>query len=162
MALKAVGVGKTALGGLGRGAAVAGTEGAIYGFAEGEGGLENRMESAVKAGLISAGIGGAFGSIAGRAEGKAIANREAIERAEAEEKRARMYLQGRLTEEVDGKTYTLQPQADEVISAFRVKMNEERYGFLMKPGAVSTAWIMGERWVIYQRNQVPLCKAAIC
>jgi hypothetical protein len=134
MALKAVGVGKTALGGLGRGAAVAGTEGAIYGFAEGEGGVESRMESAVKTGLISAGIGGAFGSIAGRAEGKAIASREAMELAEAEEKRARMYLQGRLTEEVDGKTYTLQPQADEVISAFQVKMNEKALQFFNETG----------------------------
>tara|TARA_S200000501_G_scaffold205615_2_gene193340 strand:+ start:5430 stop:8426 length:2997 start_codon:yes stop_codon:yes gene_type:complete len=134
MALKAVGVGKTALGGIGRGAAIAGTEGAIYGFAEGEGGVESRMESAVKSGLISAGIGGAFGGIAGRAEGRAIASREAMELAEAEEKRARMYLQGRLTEEVDGKTYTLQPQADEVISAFQVKMNENALQFFNETG----------------------------
>lgn len=46
--MKSAGVGKTALSGALRQGGVAGAEGAVYGFMEGEGGLENRIAESLK------------------------------------------------------------------------------------------------------------------
>lgn len=43
-----------------RGATVAGTQGATYGFMEGEGGTDQRLRDAASSGLLSAGLGGAM------------------------------------------------------------------------------------------------------
>lgn len=55
-AAKGVGLGRAAL----KGAAVAGTQGATYGFMEGEGGTDQRLRDAGSSGLLSAGLGGAM------------------------------------------------------------------------------------------------------
>ena len=132
--MKMAGVGKTALGGALRQGSVAGAEGTVYGFMEAEGGFAERAEQAVKIGALSAGLGGTVGGFLGRAEGRSI--RESEELAEALERdlQAKRYLQGKLTEEIDGKTYKLVPMADEVIGAFQSKMDEYALKYFNETG----------------------------
>lgn len=47
-----------------RGGAVAGAQGGLYGFTEGEGGLKDRATEAAKAGTVSGGLGGALAPVA--------------------------------------------------------------------------------------------------
>ena len=51
-----------------RGGALAGAQGAAYGFAEGEGGFENRLDDAKTAGALSAGMGALAAPIANKAQ----------------------------------------------------------------------------------------------
>jgi hypothetical protein len=58
------------------GAAVAGTEGALYGFASGEGGVEDRLDDAWKTGAIGAGLGAAA-PVAGKMLGRILEKQSA-------------------------------------------------------------------------------------
>jgi len=122
--MKTIGLGKTALSGALRAGGVSGVEGFSYGFSEAEGDFSERLEEGAKLGAVSGLIGGGVGGVLGRAEGRAIKAAEEVEKQVAKEERARRYLRGELTEEIDGKVYKIEPQADEVILAFQSKMDE--------------------------------------
>ena len=132
--MKTIGLGKTALSGALRAGGVAGVEGFSYGFSEAEGDFSERLEEGAKLGSVSALIGGGFGGVLGRAEGRAIKAAEEVEQQLAKEERARKYLRGELTEEIDGKVYKIEPQADEVILAFQSKMDEYALKYFNETG----------------------------
>ena len=134
MLMKMAGVGKTLASGAVRQGGVAFAEGAVYGFMEGEGDFAERTSNALKTGIISGGIGATVGGFLGRAEGRASKAAEEVEQQLAKEKRARDYLQGKLTEEIDGKVYKIEPQADEVILAFQGKMDDYALKYFNETG----------------------------
>lgn len=133
IAAKAIGVGKTALSGALRQGGLAATEGAVFGAMEGET-TEERIRGAMFGATLGGAIGGGVGGLLGRAEGRAITAAEEIKAAQAAEKRASMYLQGKLTEEIDGKVYRIEPQAEEVILAFQGKMETAALKYLNEEG----------------------------
>lgn len=132
--MKLVGLGKTATSGALRAGGVAGVEGFSYGFSEAEGDFSERLKEGAKLGSVSALIGGGFGAVLGKAEGRAIKAAEEVEKQVAKEKRARLYLQGNLTETIDGKVFKINPQADEVILAFQSKMDEYALKYFNETG----------------------------
>jgi len=134
MLMKMAGVGKTLASGAVRQGGVAFAEGAVYGFMEGEGDFAERTVDALKTGAVSGGLGAAVGGVLGRAEGRALKAAEEVEQQIAKEKRARDYLQGKLTEEIDGKTFKIEPQADEVILAFQGKMDDYALKYFNETG----------------------------
>lgn len=120
--LKAVGTGKTALQGASRGLALAGGEGAVYGFSEGEGGFKNRLENAATVGVFSGVLGAGVGGLVGRAEGRSLARIEAERAAEQARKEAVKLLN--------------KPNSnhDEVIGAFQKEMDEVALDIMVKEG----------------------------
>jgi len=128
---KAIGVGKTAAGGAARLGGLAGTEGAVYGFMEGEGGVENRVVEALKYGGLGAITGGTVGAILGRSEGRAIkAAEDAATKLEIDDLQSK-YLRGELT---DNNGVKVLPKSDEVITAFQKGFDEEALAYNARTG----------------------------
>jgi hypothetical protein len=121
--------GAAQLGGLGA------VESGVYGFMEGEGGLEERAKSGAKFAALGGALGGGVGGMLGRAEGRALAREaDAANRLETDRLQS-AYLRGEL---VDNNGVRVMPASDDVINAFQRNMDESALTIQAQEGRALT------------------------